>query len=79
MARLSPHPPRNAVLVLGCDAVLSDGSIINARGTADAIRKAGLPVVILAQRCKYVKRAPKLRRGFERVPASLLRDAEFIS
>lgn len=78
-ARVSPRPAHTAVLVLGADAVLPDGSIINARGTTKAIREAGLPVVVLAQRCKYVKRCPPLRRGFERVPADVLRDAEFIT
>lgn len=78
-ARMSSPGPRDAVLVLGADAVLPDGSIINARGTAKAIRDAGLPVVVLAQRCKFVKRMPRLRPGFERVPAELLRDATIIS
>lgn len=77
--RLSRRPPRDAVFVLGCDAVLPDGSIINARGTTKAIREAGLPVVILAQKCKFIDKAPPLRRGFERVPAEVLRDAEFIT
>ncbi len=67
-ARLSSRVPSDAVMVIGCDAVLPDGSIINARGTVKAIRDAGLPVVVLAQKCKFVKRMPRLRRGFERVP-----------
>ena len=77
--RLSHRPPRDAVFVLGCDAVLPDGSIINARGTTKAILDAGLPVVVLAQKCKFIDHAPRLRRGFERVPAKVLRDAEFIT
>lgn len=77
--RLSPRPPSDAVFVIGCDAVLPDRSIINARGTEEAIREAGLPVVVLAQRCKFMRSVPPLRRGFERVPAEALRDAEFIT
>ncbi len=78
-SRLARRPQRDAVMVVGADSVLPDGSIINARGTANAIREAGLPVVVLAQRCKFIDKTPPLRRGFERVPAELLKDAEFIT
>ncbi|GEM_PF-287011 len=68
-ANLSDQAPSHGVLLLGADAVLPDGSIINAKGTSEAIRKARLPVVVLAQACKFVDKAPRLRPGFERVPA----------
>ncbi len=65
---------RPDVALVGADALLPDGNFINARGTADFLRRvreqrAG--VFVVATELKRIAKAPKLEPGFEIVPARL--------
>jgi hypothetical protein len=66
---------RPDVALVGADALLPDGDFVNAKGTADFLRRvreqrAG--VFVVATELKRVPKAPPLESGFEIVPARLI-------
>jgi len=63
------------LLLIGADAVFSDGSVVHKVGTralAGAAARAGVPVVVVAGRSKFTLRPPprrKLPAIFDRTPS----------
>jgi translation initiation factor 2B subunit (eIF-2B alpha/beta/delta family) len=63
------------VALVGADAIYPDGSFVNAKGTADFVRKcrkAGAAVYVVASKLKKVRKEVSLETGFERVRGSLV-------
>ncbi len=70
-----PKGERPDVALVGADALLPDGDFVNARGTADFLRRAReqrAGVFAVATELKRVKKAPRLELGFEIVPGRLV-------
>lgn len=73
-AQVVDRPPVVVGLV-GADAIYPDGDFVNARGTADflrRVRRAGAGVFAVATELKAVKGEVPVERGFERVPGRLV-------
>jgi translation initiation factor 2B subunit (eIF-2B alpha/beta/delta family) len=63
------------VALVGADALLPNGDIVNAAGTADFVRRARADrcgAFVVALELKRVDEAPPLERGFERVDGKLV-------
>ncbi len=61
--------------LVGADAIYADGDFVNAKGTAEflrRVRRAGAGAFAVASELKRVKGEVPLERGFERVPARLV-------
>jgi hypothetical protein len=70
-----PGKKQPDVALVGADALLPDGEFVNAKGTADflrKVRKQRAGVFVVATELKRVDKAPPLERGFEIVPARLV-------
>lgn len=66
---------RSDLVLIGADAVFSDGSVVHKVGTralASAARRYGVPVMVVAGRSKFTGRPPPTRRLpalFDRTPS----------
>jgi hypothetical protein len=70
-----PGKERPDFALVGADALLPDGSFINAKGTAAflrRVRKQGAGVFVVATELKRVPKAPRLEAGFEIIPGRLV-------
>jgi translation initiation factor 2B subunit (eIF-2B alpha/beta/delta family) len=70
-----PGKKRPDVALVGADALLPDGSFVNAKGTADflrRVRKRRAVVLVVATELKRVSKPPPLEPGFEIVPGRLV-------
>ena len=70
-----PGKKRPDLALVGADALLPDGSFVNAKGTADflrRVRKQGAAVFVVATELKRVSKPPPLEPGFEIVPGRLV-------
>jgi translation initiation factor 2B subunit (eIF-2B alpha/beta/delta family) len=66
---------RADVALIGADALLPNGDFVNAKGTADFVRRARearCGVFAVAIELKRVAKAPPLEKGFELVPGKLV-------
>lgn len=70
-----PGDSRPDVALVGADALLPGGDFVNAKGTADFLRRAReqrAGVFVVATELKRVKKAPPVEPGFELVPSRLV-------
>jgi translation initiation factor 2B subunit (eIF-2B alpha/beta/delta family) len=70
-----PGKARPDVALVGADALLAGGDFVNAKGTADFLRRAReqrAGVFVIASELKRVKKSPPLEPGFEVVPGRLV-------
>jgi translation initiation factor 2B subunit (eIF-2B alpha/beta/delta family) len=70
-----PGDARPDVALVGTDALLPGGDFVNAKGTADFVRRAReqrAGVIVVATELKRVRKAPPLEPGFERVSGRLV-------